>query len=144
MSWKLYLKYSIKFNFFSWSKRLWWKNILVNSYVYFRVFKNGIVTLRLTKNNQWLSNGFFLKNTKAKLGVITHNANVCDIKLWCYYDNLLSIHWERVCKQHSLNLSHTTVTSRYSQCIWGTMKIPNVNAKIFNDDRISYIQRMNW
>lgn len=43
-------------------------------------------------------------------------------------------------------MSCTIVTSMNSQCIWETMKIPNVNVntKIFNDDEILYFQMMNY
>lgn len=43
-------------------------------------------------------------------------------------------------------MSCTTVTTKYSQCIWETIKLPNinVNVKIFNNDVSLYYQKMNW
>lgn len=38
-------------------------------------------------------------------------------------------------------MNYTTVTSRYSLCIWRTLKLPNVNAKI--NKEILYFQMMN-
>lgn len=57
-----------------------------------------MVNPRLTKNGQWILNGFLLNNAKAKSNVMTPNVGGCNVMLWCYDDDLLPKHWERVCK----------------------------------------------